>query len=546
MASKFFNKYRMLIRQGTLLFLTASFILLVMWLLMFRTVFPSMEEKIYNSLYAQVTILAEDIMIDLRIIESYLEMLAKNPVIEDYQETNDYEDVLKHGLFYFDQVTLLDSERKKVYQYPDVQPNIPEHLDTTGLYEKFLPYDILVHEERDQYGFSIFSPIHKNGEHIGTLKGSIDTKNGFAFFSGASLRYNGESFLLTNSGNIISHSNSKQVGVRMADHFDYTEHKSYPKDAEQDEKMLVYVVGEGDEQKAVALLPVFGDFYTGVSYDYDYLYSTIYQLKAVIIFFSIAAYLFVLAFGLFYHRKISNPLVRLVTYAEKIASGNFNIDRTVPNVGEVSYIMKAIHNVLGKTDIIYEEMIQTLINTMEKKDGYTAGHSNRVSSYSMEISEFLPLTKKELKVLKLGTLLHDLGKIGIPDGVLQKPGALTNEEYDLIKQHSVYGYEIIKQNHLFHEALPIIRSHHERFDGNGYPDQLKGEEIPFLARITSVADAYDAITSKRAYRDAIPEDKAVQIIMEEAGKQFDPVVVDAFLKWQACKNAKENAKCDAS
>ncbi|MCD8509141.1 MAG: HD domain-containing protein [Bacillus sp. (in: Bacteria)] len=513
---------------------------------MFRSVFPSMEEKIYNSLYAQVTILAEDISIDLSIIESYLEMLAKNPAMKEFQQTSDYEDILKHGLFYFDQIALLDSRGKTVYKYPDIQQNIPEHLDMTGLYDKFLPYDILVHEEPDHYGFSIFSPIHKKDEHIGTLKGSIDTKNGFAFFSGASLRNNGEAFLLTDSGKIISHSNSKQVGVKMGDLLDYSEQDSFPKNANHDEKMVVYIVENGDDRKAVALLPVFTDFYTGVSYDYDYLYSSIYQLKTIIIFFSIAAYMFVLAFGLFYHRKISNPLVKLVTYAEKIANGNFNIDSSVPNVGEVSYIMKAIHNVLGKTDEIYEEMIQTLINTMEKKDGYTAGHSNRVSCYSMEIAQFLPLTKKELKVLKLGTLLHDLGKIGIPDGVLQKPGALTNEEYDLIKKHPVFGFEIIKQNHLFHEALPIIRSHHERFDGKGYPDQLKGEDIPFLARIASVADAFDAITSKRSYRDAIPEQKAIEIIVEEAGKQFDPIVVDAFLKWQNKKQTEKSTNYDAS
>jgi len=127
--------------------------------------------------------------------------------------------------------------------------------------------------------------------------------------------------------------------------------------------------------------------------------------------------------------------------------------------------------------------------------------------------------------------LHDIGKIGIKDAILLKPGALTDEEYEIIKEHPVTGASILGRMGLWEREQEIIRCHHERFDGNGYPDGLKGDKIPLLARILSVADVYDALSSDRAYRKKMDEKKVMQIIRDGAGSQFDPVVVGAFTKY---------------
>ena len=177
----------------------------------------------------------------------------------------------------------------------------------------------------------------------------------------------------------------------------------------------------------------------------------------------------------------------------------------------------------------YPEALNALAAAVEARDAYTRGHSQRVTSISLAIGQQLGLGADKLRQLVWGAELHDIGKIGIPDYVMQKEGPLTPSERSLVEQHPVIGWEIARQASSLREVLEVVRHHHERFDGAGYPDKLAGDAIPRAARIVAVADVWDALTSDRSYRPAWSRDRALQIMLEGRGTQFDPHCLDAFL-----------------
>lgn len=177
---------------------------------------------------------------------------------------------------------------------------------------------------------------------------------------------------------------------------------------------------------------------------------------------------------------------------------------------------------------LYLSTVHSLVAAIDAKDRYTRHHSSRVTQYALVLAEQMQLPSESVEAIRTGGLLHDVGKLGIPDYILSKPGSLTPEEYQRIQQHPALGYEILKPLSFPWEVLPVVRWHHERFDGKGYPDGLAGEEIPLVARVLAVADVYDALTSERPYRKAWTHEKAADLIRESAGTQFDPQVVAAF------------------
>lgn len=182
---------------------------------------------------------------------------------------------------------------------------------------------------------------------------------------------------------------------------------------------------------------------------------------------------------------------------------------------------------------IYDNLFATLyafVTALEVRDLYTRKHSTRVAKFAHMIAEEMGCTEEEIDIISFAGSLHDIGKIGIRDDILLKPGPLTNEEYEKIKQHPVIGAEIIGKLGLWDREMEIIRHHHERYDGKGYPDGLAGDDIPKLARILCVADSYDAMASDRAYRNKMPKEEVIEIIDRNTGTQFDPEVVKAFLK----------------
>jgi len=180
---------------------------------------------------------------------------------------------------------------------------------------------------------------------------------------------------------------------------------------------------------------------------------------------------------------------------------------------------------------LFLEAVQTLVHALEAKDAYTRGHSARVSAYAGHTARAMGLPETEVELIELGAELHDVGKIGVREAVLLKPSPLTDDEYRHIMEHTVIGERILAP--LFKnspQALAIVRSHHERMDGRGFPDGSAGDQIPFYARIVCVADSFDAMTSGRTYRSARPPADALAELRAHAGSQFDPAVVEGFLR----------------
>lgn len=176
-------------------------------------------------------------------------------------------------------------------------------------------------------------------------------------------------------------------------------------------------------------------------------------------------------------------------------------------------------------------IVKGVIATLELKDPYTRGHSERVAEYALEFARVVGKhSKEELDAFNFACLLHDIGKIHIPDHILMKPASLTKEEYEVIKIHPIVGAEAVSDIMGLKDSTEVIRSHHERWDGAGYPDQLKGEEIPYFARIAAIADSFDAMTSSRSYRSALSVEDAYKRIIEGKGTQFDPDLIEIFIK----------------
>jgi HD-GYP domain-containing protein (c-di-GMP phosphodiesterase class II) len=176
----------------------------------------------------------------------------------------------------------------------------------------------------------------------------------------------------------------------------------------------------------------------------------------------------------------------------------------------------------------YEATVRALADAVEARDAYTARHAERVAAYGLEIARACGMETDVSPELEFGFLLHDVGKIAISDAILHKPGMLTDDERDAMRRHPVIGEEIVRGIEFLGDAREVVRSHHERWDGTGYPDRLAGERIPLAARVFAVADAFDALTSDRPYRAAASFREARRVIAESSGTQFDPTVAEAF------------------
>lgn len=217
-------------------------------------------------------------------------------------------------------------------------------------------------------------------------------------------------------------------------------------------------------------------------------------------------------------------------------------------------LQEAVKNGLDKFDLmsskslilkdlkeLFYKTIKSIASALDAKDPYTHGHSLRVTLYAIILARELHIPATDLEAIETAGLLHDIGKIAIPESILCKPGKLTDDEFAIMKSHPVNSEKLIASIKKLHEISPGVKHHHERWDGRGYPDHLAGEDIPYSARIIAIADTYDAMTSTRSYRKALPHEVAIDEIQKCAGGQFDPVLAQKFVEIQdIIEAAKEN------
>ncbi|MDD5131211.1 MAG: HD domain-containing protein [bacterium] len=239
------------------------------------------------------------------------------------------------------------------------------------------------------------------------------------------------------------------------------------------------------------------------------------------------------------------PIRQLIEEMNSFAAGNKSIVVNVSAQDEIGQLAKSfdlmIKKILleeGKTKEVYLGIIATLAKALETKDAYTLGHTERVTEYAVKIAKYMGLKEDDIEVLHKAALIHDIGKIGIKSEILNKKETLNDEDWKVIKTHPIMGINILSPMKILGNMLPIIRYHHERYDGAGYPEGLAREEIPIGARILSVADSYDAMTSDRPYHERFPIEQAIAEIKNNSGTQFDPDVVKALL--EILKNEETN------
>lgn len=256
-----------------------------------------------------------------------------------------------------------------------------------------------------------------------------------------------------------------------------------------------------------------------------------------IISMALICVIFSLFLGILVTRSIMKPLKRLTEAAHTIGKGNFRYQVELKGWNEVLELSRSfnemaqrLYNYRRRIHTYFYKVMQSFVRIMEAKDEYIRGHSERVSEYAVKIAARMGFSKDKIELLREEALLHDVGKLGIGENILNKKGKLTQEEWETIRKHPVMGEEILRPIALNEELLAVIRAHHERYDGTGYPDHLKGEEVNIFAAIISVADAYDAMTSHRAYRAALSKDAAIEELKKNKAAQFNGRVVDVILQ----------------
>jgi len=244
-----------------------------------------------------------------------------------------------------------------------------------------------------------------------------------------------------------------------------------------------------------------------------------------------------LGLGIVLSRGIATPLKRLVEGTRHIASGDLQYQVEPAGSREIKELAQSFNSMAQtlseakkKLHGYFYRVVQSLVQILEAKDPYTRGHSERVAGYTEKIAQRMGIPKEKVDLLKESAVLHDIGKLGIGEEILNKKEKLTDEEWDLLRKHPELGVKLLRPVLLSEEMEAAIKGHHERYDGRGYPDHLDGSHTHLFAQIVAVADSYDAMTSNRAYRKALSKKEAIEELKKNRGVQFQAHVVDAFLK----------------
>jgi putative nucleotidyltransferase with HDIG domain len=271
-------------------------------------------------------------------------------------------------------------------------------------------------------------------------------------------------------------------------------------------------------------------------------YASVRVMRQRTLGFSVLAAVVALGIGAFLGRRLVVPLQNLASTSSQIAEGNLAVRANVRGedeiarlggnfnymAGNIEALVLRLKKALRQNQELFLETIKTLAAAIDAKDPYTRGHSERVSSYSMAMARHLGMSQEEVFRIHIAAILHDVGKLGIRESILNKPGGLSDDEFEVMRQHPAIGAQIMSPIRMLKDIIPGIRNHHETWDGKGYPDHLKGEEIPMVARIIGIADTFDAMTTNRPYQNAMTLDYVLAKMNSMSGSRFDPVVMDAF------------------
>jgi putative nucleotidyltransferase with HDIG domain len=274
----------------------------------------------------------------------------------------------------------------------------------------------------------------------------------------------------------------------------------------------------------------------GVSFAKNFLVRLTQNTWIQILLIVSTAFLLVIVIGFFVSNHISQPILRLEQAASKVADGDLSIQVKPTARDEVALLTQRFNAMVSslhrsQMDLVtaYDTTLEGWAKVLELRNLEIEGHSQRVTDLTLKLARALGIDGDDLDHIRRGALLHDIGKMAIPDHILLKAGSLTDEEWETMHQHPIYAVEMLRAIPFLHPALDIPRCHHEKWDGSGYPQGLKGEEIPLAARIFAVVDVWDALCSDRPYRPAIPTEEACKIIQQESGTHFDPRIVEVFL-----------------
>ena len=407
--------------------------------------------------------------------------------------------------------------------------------------------DVSYHDKTETYTFDIVYPIvdEKAGGFMGAVRMVHDVSMFFNEVTNIKIGKTGHANLISSAGTILvcpiypvkSHNITESLIVEIL------------------KRRLGWTIAEDDahggKNSVVGFAPVnfvekyssdgvnFGGkkWYIFVRQDPSETFAPINRLMWQVSIIALSLAIVLGALGFYASNRIMKPIHILHTGAEIIGNGDLTHRVSVNTGDEIEQLAHEFNLMAEKLKTRQEELenaylgtIKAITSAIDAKDKYTRGHSKRVTDLSLAMGKQLGFTAERLSVLECASLFHDVGKIGIEDAILNKASKLTEAEYSIIKKHPQIGVDIIKDVDYLRPIIPIIRHDHERYNGSGYPDGLVGESIPLEARVISVADFYDAITTNRPYRKGLDHEDAVREIIARSGTEFDPKIVDTFLE----------------
>jgi HD-GYP domain-containing protein (c-di-GMP phosphodiesterase class II) len=354
-------------------------------------------------------------------------------------------------------------------------------------------------------------------------------------------------YLMDSSGNVIAHSDRRRIGVQadikatdIAQHF----LQNYRKPLKYTTPFDIQVGAERERMLgSYSTIPELG-WGVFVEVEESKAFYPVYRMRRSTLLWSAAALLLAIVLGTFFAGRISRPIHMLAGSALSLAEGDFTQKVQVKTKNEIGQLaqtfnfmaeeirkhIERIREAARENQELFMSSIQMLAAAIDEKDPYTRGHSARVTDYSVAIARNMGLSNAEIEKVRIASLLHDVGKIGVDDQILKKPGDLTPGEYEEMKKHPEKGATIMSPVKQLKSIIPVMRYHHERVDGSGYPEGLRGNEIPLAAQILSIADTFDAMTTDRPYQKAMEPNYVVQKIKGWSGIRYRPEVVAGFVK----------------